>query len=65
MSTSTSHAESDRPIIVYIIKLTPAPHCANPAYALRRALKGLLRTYGLKCISAAVQTAASVEESRP
>jgi hypothetical protein len=35
----------------FIIVLEPEAHVVDPLRALRAALKRLLRTYGLKCIS--------------
>ncbi len=35
----------------YIVVLEPGKHVVDPVRALRRALKALLRSYGLKAIS--------------
>jgi hypothetical protein len=37
---------------VYVLKLRPEPHVADPVKALRAALKALLRRHGLKCLTA-------------
>lgn len=34
----------------YRIDLTPTPAAGDPTQALRRALKALLRQYGLRCV---------------
>jgi hypothetical protein len=43
----------DRP--VYTVELKPEPNCTNPNYALRRALKALLRHHRLRCTSCSVE----------
>jgi hypothetical protein len=52
---------SDRPR--YTIILEPEKHVMDPTRALRAALKRLLRTYGLKCISVEEKQALDGEAS--
>jgi hypothetical protein len=35
---------------VFVLRLRPEPH-VNPVRALRQALKRLLRSYGMRCLS--------------
>jgi hypothetical protein len=42
---------------VFVVELRPERHVADPARALRRALKALLRRFGLRALS--------VEERKP
>jgi hypothetical protein len=37
---------------VFVLRLTPEKTCPDPARALRRALKVLLRRFGLRCVAA-------------
>ena len=46
----------DRP--TFLLRLRPEPHVANPTYTLRRALKVLLRQFGLRAVEAS-------EEEKP
>lgn len=41
--------KADRPTI--LVRLRPEPHVADVDMALRRALKALLRSYGLRCVA--------------
>jgi hypothetical protein len=46
----TNPTVSTPPRISYIVTLRPEPHCVDSTRALRRALKVLLRRFGLSCV---------------
>ena len=48
--SSTDPTVSTPPRISYVVKLRPEPHCVDSTRALRRALKVLLRRFGLRCV---------------
>jgi hypothetical protein len=46
----TDPTVSTPPRISYVVTLRVEPHCVDSTRALRRALKVLLRRFGLRCI---------------
>lgn len=42
---------------IFVIKLTPDRNCVDATRSLRRALKVLLRRFGLRCIDARQESA--------
>ena len=52
--------KQDRP--VYTLEVRPEPDCANPTYAIRRALKALLRHHRLRCVSCSVALRPAVSD---
>jgi hypothetical protein len=49
----------DLPRTIFVVRLRALPN-VNGIWALRAALKVLLRRYGLKCISVEVETASQI-----
>ena len=46
----TDPTVSTPPRISYVVTLGPEPHCVDSNRPLRRALKVLLRRFGLRCV---------------